>query len=129
MHGHPSVTISSTARQYPRGPYAAIAADIVGHNYQLTLTFVGAVRARSLNRTYRKKNYVPNVLSFPLSASVGEIFITPVVARREAAKHGLSYRGYVHYLFIHGLLHLKGYDHGATMSALEAQYKRKYAVA
>ena len=95
---------------------------ILGKNYTLSLTFVGSTRARVLNKTYRNATYVPNVLSFPLTTDTGEIYIAPSVAEREAHKFSLSSTGYTGYLFIHGLLHLKGYPHGATMEKAEKKY-------
>ena len=52
---------------------------------------------------------VSNVLAFPLSKTSGEILIC-----KSAAKPFT-----VEYLFIHGLLHLKGLKHGATMEREE----------
>jgi probable rRNA maturation factor len=95
---------------------------ILGKKYTLSLTFIGATRAQKLNKTYRNAEYIPNVLSFPLDKHVGEIYIAPSVAEKEASKFSLSTRGYVGYLFIHGLLHLKGYPHGATMERAEKKY-------
>lgn len=123
------LAISSTVARYPSAPYADIKRAIVGERYQVSLSFVGSARARTYNQAHRGKSYVPNVLSFPLDRSTGEIIICPEVAKREAPKFGLSVRGYVTYLFIHGLLHLKGYDHGATMEKLETRYKRQFGVA
>jgi len=99
---------------------------IAGKKYQLSLVFVGATRARKLNSDTRGKTYVPNVLSFPLSDTAGEIYITPAIAKSEARKFNLTYQGYVGYLFIHGLLHLKGFDHGPKMEKLEQTYLKKF---
>lgn len=121
-------TLTSTVRNHPHFPYEKMKRDILGASYQLSLAFVGAKRAQLLNQQYRKKDYVPNVLSFPLSHTIGEIYICPAVAKSEAAKFELSVAGYVAYLFIHGLLHLKGHDHGATMEKLEQRYLRKYSI-
>jgi len=119
-------TISSTIREYPKHAYAKIAEGVLGKKYDLSLVFVGADRAQSLNKKYRKKTYVPNVLSFPLDDTSGEIYICPNVAKREASKFHMTYRQYVGYLFIHGLLHLKGYDHGDTMERKERTLMRSY---
>ncbi len=129
MSSSSDLTISSTVARYPRAPYAEIKRAILGSRYQVSLSFVGRTRARAYNEAHRGKTYVPNVLSFPLDRTTGEIIICPEVAKREAPKFDLSYTGYVTYLFIHGLLHLKGYDHGATMEQLEAHYKRQFNVA
>jgi probable rRNA maturation factor len=100
----------------------------MGKKYEVCLTFLGSTRARTLNTNYRQKTYVPNVLSFPLDATHGDIFICPEVAKREAAKFSLSVNGYMAYLFIHGLLHLKGHDHSDTMDKLEQRYLKKFNI-
>ncbi len=121
-----SITIAHTARQVPRLPYEIIADDILGYQYTVSLVFVGAHRARAINMKTRGKEYVPNVLSFPLSKNHGEIFITPVVAKKESSERGLTPQAYIGFLFIHGLLHLKGYDHGTSMDKAEERYVEKY---
>lgn len=118
--------LNHTTRTYPRLPYETIKNDILGHRYDLSLTFVGTTRAQQLNETYRQKTYVPNVLSFPLTEQTGEIFITPAIAKQEAKKYGHTYRTHVAFLFIHGLLHLKGLDHGPQMEVLEQKYLKTH---
>jgi probable rRNA maturation factor len=122
------ITITATVRSYPRLPYEKMKNAVLGKNYVLSLVFIGSDRARSLNARHRKKTYVPNVLSFPLTSRSGEIYITPEVAKRECKKFGMSFRGYVGLLFIHGLLHLKGHQHGATMEKAEKKYLATYAL-
>ena len=102
--------------------------DILGKGYRLSLVFVGKAKAKQLNTKYRKKTYIPNVLSFPLTNLDGEIFITPVVAKTECQKYCLSPKGYIGFLYIHALLHLKGLAHGATMDEAEAKYSQKYGL-
>lgn len=123
-----NLSISATAKLVPRWPYEEMKNAVLGKQYSLSLTFVGATRAQQLNKTYRKKEYVPNVLSFPLNETTGEIIICPQVAKREAKKFSLSVNGYIAYLFIHGLVHLKGHDHGDTMDKLEQKFMRQFAV-
>ncbi len=115
-------------RQAPSYPYQAIKEIILGEKYELSLTFIGKTRARSLSLTYKNKDYFPNVLSFPLTDNHGEIFICPEIADREAADYHLSKSGYIAFLFIHGCLHLKGYDHSGAMEKLEQKYLRKFAI-
>lgn len=123
-----SFSIRHTARSYPRLPYERIKNDILGPRYELSLVFVGTTRAQKLNQTYRHKSYVPNVLSFPLSKTAGEVFIAPQQAKKEAHKHHMTPKGYIGFLFIHALLHLKGHTHGDTMSNAERAYCRKYSL-
>lgn len=121
-----SLSLSRTARSHPKLPYESIKNAVLGRSYELSLVFVGERRARALNQTYRGATYVPNVLSFPLSENAGEIFITPEIAKREAKKAEMSFKGYVGFLFIHGLLHLKGYPHGDTMEKAEKRYTKRF---
>lgn len=123
-----SIEIIRIAKYVPTLPYKAMADTILGKRYTLTLAFIGKTRAQKLNHAHRKASYVPNVLSFPLSDDTGEIYITPEVAKREAKKFDLSVNGYIGYLFIHGCLHLKGYDHGDTMDKAEQKYVRKFGL-
>lgn len=121
-----SFSLSHTARSFPTLPYKKIAEDIVGKDYALSLVFVGDTRSRALNYAYRKKTYIPNVLSFPLSKTEGEMFINPREARRQAPRFEMSTTKFIGYLFIHGLLHLKGYAHGDTMEGAESRYMKRY---
>jgi probable rRNA maturation factor len=122
-------SISSTVRSnYPTWPYEAMKDAVLGKKYVLSLSFVGATRAQQFNMQYRKKDYVPNVLSFPLDGMTGEIIICPEVAKREAKNFGLTVDGYIAYLFIHGCVHLKGHDHGDTMDKLEQKFMRQFTI-
>lgn len=116
------------AHHIPSLPYEKIADTILGKSYTLTLAFIGETRAQALNKKHRGASYVPNVLSFPLDPKTGEIYICPEVAKREAKKFDMTISGYIGYLFIHGCLHLKGYDHGATMERAEQKYVRQFAL-
>lgn len=100
--------------------------EILGKNYFLSLNFVSPTFAKNLNLKYRQKNYIPNILSFPISKKEGEIFICLSVAKKEARKFSLSYQNFLTLLIIHGCLHLKGYEHGEKMEELEDKYLKKY---
>ncbi len=126
----PRFSITSTIHNYPTTiPYETIKNDILGKRYTLSLTFVGTKRAQTINQQSRQKDYAPNVLSFPLEKDYGDIMLCPAVADREARAFGMTKTGYLAFLYIHGLLHLKGYDHGDTMEKLERRYVRKYGIA
>lgn len=120
-----SLNVSNTV-SFPRLPYEKIKDDVLGSKYALDLNFVGETRARRINEESRGKTYVPNVLSFPLSKTAGEIYLTPAVAKREAKEWDHTYTEHVLFLFIHGLLHLKGLDHGTKMEKLEDKFFLKY---
>lgn len=121
--------VTSAIKNYPdQLPYEAIKNHILGARYDLSLSFVGPTRALTLNQTYRQKDYVPNVLSFPLTEDTGEIYICPAVAKTESKNFNLSPTGYIAFLFIHGCLHLKGHDHSDAMDKLEKKYLKLFKI-
>jgi probable rRNA maturation factor len=81
-----------------------------------------------LNRTYREKDYPTNVLSFPLSENSGELVLCETVMKKEYRSFSMSYTRFVTYLLIHGMLHLKGYDHGSTMEHEEEKFLKKFSL-
>ena len=112
----------------PRLPLKRIKNDVVGTRYTLSVAFVGDTRAATLNRIYRGKKTPANVLSFPLSKNEGEIIINPYQAKRDAKHFNMSEKQFIGYLFIHGLLHLKGYRHSSTMNREEKKLLRKFNI-
>ena len=124
----PYFTLASKTANVPFHAYEEMKNTILGKKYTLSLAFVGPKQAQVLNKKYRKKTYTPNVLSFPLTKDTGEVYISLQVAKKEAKNFSMSYEGYVGFLFVHGLLHLKGLDHGDTMEKAEKKYCLKYAL-
>ena len=112
----------------PRLPYTAVVNRVFGKDSTLagpsgrpevSLTFVSQTRSRMLNRIYRGKDRPTNILTFPFAPSEGEILICLSTARAEARRTRVSFSKYLQRLFIHGLLHLKGFVHGSRMEKLE----------
>jgi probable rRNA maturation factor len=97
----------------------------------VTVAVVSDARVRALNRSYRGKNRVTDVLSFPTSSPspfLGDIVIARGVARRQAREAGHGERTEWRVLALHGLLHLLGYDHETdhgTMARVEARLRRR----
>jgi len=109
-----------------RIPYKEIAQAILGKNYELSLVICSDKLATRMNVEYRKKTYAPNVLSFPLDTSEGEIFLNVRKAQREAKAYGVTLRERLAFLYIHGCFHLKGFDHSARMEREEARIMRRF---
>jgi len=99
---------------------------ILGKRYELSLVFVDSKFSRRLNRIYREINKPTNILSFPLSKTSGEIFIDLTQAKKEFKKFDLTFSQFITFLFIHGLLHLKGMTHGSTMEKAERKFYKKF---
>ena len=75
-----------------------------------------------INRTYRNVDRETDVISFAfedgeknlsnsLPRVLGEIFICVDVAKEQAISYNHSFNREISFLFVHGLLHLLGYDH------------------
>lgn len=119
---------NTTKRQIPLSDtlLQKIADDILDTSYDVSVVIIGDKKALSLNREYRNKDYIPNVLSFPIDETMGEIFLNPKAASIEAPKFDLTIVNYLYYLLIHSMLHLKGFDHGDEMSAKEKFFMKKH---
>lgn len=76
----------------------------------LSIAFISDSEIKKLNKTYRKKNRVTDVLSFNYGDS-GEIVICYNQARKQAKSSKHSIAKELTILLIHAVLHLKGYDH------------------
>jgi probable rRNA maturation factor len=123
------ISISNTTKFKPGtnlSGFDTITNSILGKKYDLSLVFIGNTKSRNLNKKFRKKDYPTNVLSFPLDNESGEIFINIAVSKKEAKECDLSLKKYIITLFIHGLLHLKGLDHGEEMTKLEKKFEKKF---
>ena len=100
-------------------PFTHLKNKVLGRNFILSLVLIDDKLSRRLNKTYRKKNKPANVLSFLLSKQTGEIFIDLVTAKKEMGKFEMGFAEFVAFLFIHGLHHLNGMEHGDTMEQAE----------
>ena len=110
----------------PRSAFSAVAKEVLPSS-DISLVFVGPAKARALNIQLRGKDYIPNVLSYALDKHSGEIIICLAEAKKQAPAYGMTERTFVLYLFIHGLLHIKGRVHGASMERSERKLVAKYA--
>lgn len=121
------IDIRTTVRgSVPRIPFEDLAQTILPPKYELSLVICGDALARRINTINRQKTYSPNVLSLPLDSLEGEIFLNLRKAEREARQEGVSTRARLALLYVHGLYHLAGYDHGPKMESLEEKILRQF---
>ncbi|MDY0309655.1 MAG: rRNA maturation RNase YbeY [Castellaniella sp.] len=102
-----------------------------GSPVALTLRIVGAEESRTLNATWRQRDYPTNVLTFEYGADpsgliLGDIVLCLPVLEREATEQGKPLLHHAAHLVTHGVLHALGHDHieadeAARMEALEAR--------
>ena len=83
---------------------------------RLSIAFVDDARIARLNRQHLGHRGPTDVISFALSDGtaegfVGDIYIAPGVARRNAAEQGIPARDELTRLVVHGVLHVVGHDH------------------
>ena len=100
--------------------------DILGKNYSLSIAYVDKKKSKEINKAYRSKNKPTNILSFPLSPHMGEIILCPSIVKKDTRKFKKTFNQLMGFLVIHGMLHLKGYEHSSTMKTLEEKYDQKY---
>jgi probable rRNA maturation factor len=111
----------------PKLPFLEVKEHVLGKKYKVTLSFVESKFIQELNVKYRNKAYTPNILTFPLDETSGEIYICKKIAKSQYREFKMLYREYLLYLFIHGLLHLKGCEHNDE-KALESMVQLEYDI-
>jgi len=101
---------------------------VLGPKYELSLVFCTAKKIQELNKIYRNINKSTDILSFPLSKTSGEIFICKTETKKMAKEFDQTYENFLVFLYIHGLVHLKGYDHGPKMEKMEIKFRKQFKV-
>ena len=76
----------------------------------LSIVFVGTGRMRELNKKYRRKNRITDVLAFR-GNGLGEIVICQREVKKNAKRYNFSFEKELARVLIHGVLHLLGYEH------------------
>ena len=112
-------------------------------NPLLNIVIVDNDRIRQINKEYRNKDAVTDVISFAFEEVedvkyddvrfLGEIYISYERCKEQASEYGHSIRREFSYLAVHGLLHLLGYDHMTeedkkVMRALEEEILNEYDI-
>jgi probable rRNA maturation factor len=112
-----SVQFASEADELPsRAQVRRWVAAALEHRAEITVRIVDAEEAQALNQDFRRKDYVPNVLTFEygeISPGVlgGDVVICAAVVEREAREQGKPLQQHYAHMTVHGVLHLQGYDH------------------
>ncbi len=112
-------------------------------NPLLNIVIVDNKKIQEINKTYRNKDAVTDVISFAFEEVndvnydnvrfLGEIYISYERCVSQASEYGHSVKREFCYLAVHGLLHLLGYDHineedKKVMRALEEEILNEYDI-
>ena len=132
----------SKAIDIKNGPYLKNNLDIniksnliTKEDYPITtICYVTNKEMMEINKKFRDKNNPTNILSFPptpppginYESYIGDLVLAPDVIKQEAINQNKKLLNHYAHLFIHGVLHLKGYDHikdndAKTMEDLEIE--------
>ena len=131
------IKIKTAVFQVFAGKIAEIVAET--KNKTFTVAFVSDRRMRELNKTFRGKNSTTDVLSFPYQTdefeieteNLGDIVISLEQAARQAEDNNLDFETEIKQLILHGVLHLRGYDHETDqgeMNAIELEFRDKLKI-
>lgn len=108
--------------------WARAALADTGGSHELTVRIVDAKESAALNKEYRHKQGPTNVLSFPFEAPpgvvtrlLGDLVLCAEVVQREAQEQGKSPQAHWAHMIVHGVLHLRGFDHLAPDEAVEME--------
>ena len=90
-----------------------------------SVTLVSEAKMKSLNKKYRHKDAVTDVLSFPTDTTTpnddileaGDIVICLSYARERAQAEKVAIKDHIRWMAVHGFLHLLGYDHEKSPEA------------
>lgn len=101
---------------------------------ELSVSIVGDLAIRRINRAYLAKDRPTNVISFSLQEgdgtgvnayALGDVIISADTALREAQAAGLELFERLSFLLLHGILHLCGYDHERSGELEASRMKKK----
>ncbi len=118
---------NETKGKLPSLPFASIKEKILGKKYDLSVTFLNEKDQKRINKKYRNKNKTTNILSFPLTPKSGEITFDPKKVKGDAPLFDMSYKNFLKLLFIHGCLHLKGFEHSSRMEKEEQKFMKIFS--
>ena len=121
----PIVTNLSKLRK-PAISFDIICKHILPKNYDISVVLSNNKATKELNKKYRNKNKPTDVLSFPISENMGEIFINLELIDKIAKEKGKTRKTITTFLLIHSLLHLCGHKHGSIMENMEKKLAKKF---
>lgn len=94
----------------------------------ISVAIVSNAEIRKWNREYRHKDYATDVLSFRYTQAEAEIIISAQKVRSQAKEYGNTQTEEAAFLFVHGVLHVLGWDHERSEREAIAMRKREIQI-
>lgn len=101
-------------------------------DFEVSVSFVSNDEIKSLNKDYRNKDSVTDVLSFPLDdvgedgyRILGDIVLSTKKIIEQALEFNHSFDRELIYMVVHSMLHLLGYDHMNPREKVEMRSREK----
>ena len=121
---------------------AVLATEKFANDAEVSVSFVSNNEIRNLNKAYRNKDSVTDVLSFPLTSEdgtteinpdtnavqLGDVVISLETAVKQAQNYGHSLEREIGFLTVHSMLHLLGYDHETSQLDQRIMREKEEAV-
>lgn len=101
---------------------------------ELSIAIVGDRSICRLNLAYLGRDKATNVISFAMQEGdfagvnphlLGDVVISAATCAREADEGEISFTSRLHFLLLHGILHLTGYDHERSGEAEARRMEEK----
>jgi len=94
---------------------------------EISIALVGEGRIMELNKKYRGKNRVTDVLAFGDNDGLGEIVICLREVKKNTKRYETTFEKELAKVLIHGILHLLGYNHEKSeVQAKKLEEKENY---
>jgi probable rRNA maturation factor len=106
--------------QLPRHRVARWLRAALDRDAHITVRIVDAEEGRALNRSFRRKDYPTNVLTFDYQLEpvvVADLVLCAPVLQAEARQRRIPLEAHYAHLLVHGALHAQGYDHARRRDA------------
>lgn len=120
--------INNTQQKIPKRYFLFVLKDLIQklkieNPFEVSLILTTPRQIQKLNKKYREKDEVTDVLSFPIDIKgpenvkkiqkddkiiLGDIYICPSIVKRNNPN---NFKKELRFIFLHGLLHLLGYNH------------------
>lgn len=132
MPGDPRISVHGRRRPLPDSVVRRAVAEVLAwerRNADVSVTFLGRDRMRRLNAQYKGHDRPTDVIAFPLPGPdgrlVGDVYVCPWVAEREAAARRVPLRQELIRLVVHGTLHVLGWEHAEDESRVRSPMWRR----